>query len=102
MNQLYTKVVFLMLRQIFLKLLVQETIAAASTLQNLALLHGLQPRNKTQGKLSFPAKAEAKQTTLKYLIYAEEQKAADRCPKQDQIKDIHLDNMVKRTYYSFC
>ena len=58
----------MLLCQIFLKLLVQELVAVAHPLKNLALLHDIQPRNETQGELSSLTEAEAEEVMLEELI----------------------------------
>ena len=69
----------------------EEMVAAAHPLEDLALVHDIQPGDKAQGELFFRAEAEAEEVMLEYGIDAEGKKT-DKCrPKQDQIKVSHLE-----------
>ena len=70
---------WLLFCQIVPELLMKEMVAAAYPLEDLALVHGIQPRGEAQGELFFLPKAEAEEVMLEYLIGAEDNKTINCC-----------------------
>ena len=52
----------------------EKMVAATHPLEDLALMHDVQPEDEAQGELAFcaEAEAEAKEVMLEYLVCAED------------------------------